>query len=153
MLVVFAACQTATMELTDVEKAAIADEVNAVNAEFWDAWRDADFDRGMSYYYDSPDFVLAFDGAVDYGHATVDAKFRPIFASVASQTLTVTDSRTTVLAPDVVCIMETGTWSQTDTAGVTGPETDLALTSIWVLRDGEWKIHIAHESLPTPESM
>ena len=152
MLFVVAACQPATMEMTDAEKVAVADEVNAINAEFWDVWREADFDRGMSYYYNSPDLAFAMEGVVDYGYAEIDAKYRPGFASVASQTLTITDSRTTVLAPDVVCIMETAKMSLTDTAGVTGPETDFALTSIWVLRDGEWKIHIAHESLPTPEA-
>ena len=152
MLFVVAACQPGTMEMTDAEKAAVADEVNAINAEFWDVWREADFDRGMSYYYNSPDLAFAMEGVVDYGYAEIDAKYRPGFASGASQTLTVTHSRTTVLAPDVVCIMETARMSQTDTAGVTGPETDVALTNIWMLRDGEWKIHISHELLPTPES-
>jgi ketosteroid isomerase-like protein len=153
MLLVAAACQpVVTIELTDAEKAAIADEVNAINAEFWDVWREADFDQGMSYYYNSPDLVYATEGVVDYGYAEVDAKYRPGFASVASQTLTITDSRTTVLAPDVVSIVETARFSQTDTDGATGPETDLALTSIWILRDGAWKIQIAHVSLPAPET-
>ncbi len=146
------ACQPATTELTEEQKAEIAAEVNAINAEFWDVWRAADFDRAMSYYHNSPDLAFAMEAVVDYGYAEIDAKYRPGFASVASQTLTVTHSRTTVLAPDVVCIMETARMSQTDTAGVTGPETDVALTNIWMLRDGEWKIHISHESLPTPES-
>jgi len=46
MLHLFAACQPAAMELTNAERATIADEVNAINAGFWDAWRDADFGRG-----------------------------------------------------------------------------------------------------------
>ena len=150
MLFVVAAFQPATAQLTDAEKAAIRDEVSAHQAEFWNAWRDADWDRGMSYYHDSPDLAFAMEGVVDYGYAEIDAKYRPNFANVASQTLAVTDSRTTVLASDVVCIMETATMSMTDTAGVSGPEMDAALTNIWVLRDGEWKIHISHESLPTP---
>ena len=152
LLLVAVACQPATMEMTDAEKAAIADEVNAINAEFWDVWRDGDFDRGMTYYYNSPDLAFAMEGAVDYGYDQVDAKYRPNFANVASQILRVTHSQTTVLAPDAVCIMETARFSQTDRDGVTTPETDLALTSIWMLRDGEWKIHLAHESLPTPET-
>ena len=75
-LAFLAACQPATTELTEEQKAEIAAEVNAINAGFWDAWRATDFDQGMSYYYNSP-----------------------------------------------------------------------------VHRDGEWKIHIGHESFPPPESM
>jgi hypothetical protein len=152
MLLVAAACQPATTELTDAEKAAIADEVNAINAEFWDVWRAADYEQGMLYYLNSPDLAFAMEGVVDYGYAEIDAKYRPWYANVASMTITVTDSRTTVLARDVVYIMETGTSSPTDTAGVTGPESPFALTHIWVLRDGEWKIHLGHQSLPTPEA-
>ena len=151
MLLAAVACQPATMELTDDDKAVIADEVNAINAEFWEVWRAADFDRGVSYF-DSADFVFAYEGAVDYGLATFDAKWRPMYANVASQTITLTDSRTIVLAPDVVCIMEVGTFTATDTLGVISPEGSFAMMSIWMRRDGEWKIHLAHESLPTPEA-
>ena len=152
LLLVAVACQPVTMEMTDAEKATIAEEVNAINLDFWNSWREGDFDRGMTYYANSPDLAFAMEGVVDYGYAEIDAKYRPGFANVASQVLRVTHSQTTVLAPDVVCIMETATFSQTDHDGVTTPETDLALTAIWMLRDGEWKIHLAHESLPTPET-
>ena len=145
------ACQPATMELTEEEKAEIADEVNALHAEFWDAWRATDFDRGMSYFYDSPDLAFAENGVLNYGYADMDAKYRPMFTSVASQEITMTDSRTTVLAPDVVCIMEAGTYTVTDTAGVTGPEQSFAYTWIWIRRDGEWKVHIGHQSSPPSE--
>jgi ketosteroid isomerase-like protein len=151
----FAACQPAAVQLTDAEKATIAEEVNAINTGFWDAWRDADFGRGMSYYYDSPDLAFAMQGVVDYGYAPVDEKYRPGMENVASQTITLTDSRTTVLAADVVCIMDAGSYTATDAVGVTGPETGFAVTNLWVLRDGEWKIHVGHESFATPaaESM
>ncbi len=152
MLFICAACQPATMELTDTEKATIADEVNAINAEFWEAWRDADFHRGMSHYYDSPDLAFAMQGIVDYCYAPVDAKYRPGMATVVSQAITLTDSRTTVLAADVVCIMDGGTYTATDAHGVTGPEMGFAVTNIWVRRDGEWRIHVGHESFALPEA-
>jgi len=146
------ACQPATTELTEEQKAEIAAEVNAINTGFWDAWRAADFDQGMSYYYNSPDLAFGFEGAVDYGYAEIDAKYRPGMTGVVSQNITITSSETIVLAPDVVCTMETATFTVTDTAGVTGPEMSAAVQSIWVYRDGEWKIHIGHESFPSPES-
>ena len=152
LMLVVVACQPAAMELTDAEKAAIADDVNAITAEFFDVWRAADWERGMTYYYDSPEMVWAWEGVIDYGYAEVDAKYRPGFASVASQTFDITDSRTTVLSRDVVLFTATMLWSQTDTAGLTGPEMHIAWTGVWVLRDGAWKVQHAHTSQPPPEA-
>ena len=145
-----AACQPATTELTEEQKAEIAEEVNAIHGEFWDAWRAADYDRGVSYF-DSANLVFAYEGTV-FGFATFDEMWRPEFANIASQSITIGDSRTTVLAPDVVCIMDAATYTMTDTLGVTSPEGGFAFTGVWVHRGGEWKLHLVHESMPTPEA-
>jgi len=147
LLLLFAACRPGADVLTDQRKAEITTEVNALNAEYWDAWRAADWDRGMAYYVDSPDFVWAAGGAVYFGlSALQDAK--PGFASVASQTFTFRTSNTIVMAPDAATVTALGTWSQTDTAGVTGPSREFAWTAVWLLRDGEWKMHLVHMSFP-----
>ncbi|MFQ6044962.1 MAG: nuclear transport factor 2 family protein [Gemmatimonadales bacterium] len=153
-LMLMAACQPATTELTDERRAEIAAEVNALNSEYWDAWRAADWDRGMSYYADSPDFVWAAGGAVYLGLGTLQ-ETRPRFNHVASQTFTFRESRTVVMAPDAASVTALGTWAQTDTAGVTGPARDFAWTSVWIRSDGEWKIHLVHMSYPVrgPGSM
>jgi hypothetical protein len=136
--------------LTEEQRNEIAAEVSAINVEMWDAWRAADYARGVSYF-DTEGLQFAYEGAV-FDFATFDEMWRPAFASIASQTITMEDSRTTVLAPDVVCVMEAGTYTQTDTAGVTGPEGSFAFTGVWVRRGGEWKLHLIHESFPTPET-
>lgn len=148
-LAILAACQPATTELTEEQKAEIAAEVNAIHAEFWDAWRAADYDRGVSYL-DSANLVFAYEGTV-FGFATFDEMWRPAFANIASQTISIGDSRTTVLAPDVVCIMDAATYTTTDTLGVTSPQESFAFTGVWVRRDGEWKLLLVHESVPTSE--
>lgn len=154
LLLVVTACRPGTMDLTEDRKAEIAADVSSRNAEFWDVWRAADWDRGMSYYFDSPDFVWAAGGAVYFGlNALKEA--RPAFATVARQTFTFRNSRTIVMAPDAVSVTALGTWAQTDTAGVTGPAREFAWTAVWLLRDGEWKMHLVHMSYPVraPESM
>jgi hypothetical protein len=148
-LAFLAACQPAATELTEEQKLAIAEEVNEVNAEFFDVWSQADWERGMTYYYNSPETVWATEGTLDYGYSEIDAKYRPTFAGVASQIFTITDSRTTVLAPTVASFTANIAWSRTDTTGVTGPEMKIAWTAIWVLREGEWKVQTAHVSMPT----
>ena len=69
MLLVAVASQAATAQLTDAEKNVINDEVSALQVEFWDAWREGDFDRAVSYYCDSPDLTMAIDGAMHFGYA------------------------------------------------------------------------------------
>jgi ketosteroid isomerase-like protein len=154
LMLVVAACQSGTTELTQERRAEITAQVNARNAEFWEAWRAADWDRGMAFYLDSPDFVWAAGGAVFFGKTTLEGA-RSGFANVASQTFTFRDSRTVVMAPDAASVTATGTWSQTDTAGVAGPRREFAWTGVWIRRDGEWKLHLAHLSylVPAPQSL
>jgi hypothetical protein len=144
MLLVFAACQPATMELTDAEKATIVDEVNPIKADFWDAWRAWDVDRGMSYYRNSPDFVWADDGELVQGWTTFNEAVQSW--NVESQAVTLSESIATVLAPNVVQFVEHGTYSITDTTGVTWPERTFAVSTLWVLRNGEWKVDFIHIS-------
>jgi ketosteroid isomerase-like protein len=145
-----AACQPATTgQLTDQQKAEITAAVTTADAKYWDAWRAADWDRGISYYLDSPDFVWAAGGTVYYG---LDAlkETKPRFGDVASQTFTFRDSRVIVMSPDVASVIAIGTWAQTDTAGVTGAAREFAWTGVWMLRDGAWKMHLVHMSFPAP---
>ena len=152
MLFVFAACQPATMELTEEQKAEIAAEVNAIHTQFWDVWKEMDVDRGMAYYYNSPELVFGMDGQVLWGWDE-GMEMSQSFATTASgQVMNFAESRTTVLSADVVYITDQGTRAMIDMAGVTGPELPFAFTAVWVLRDGEWKVHGAHGSNSLPEA-
>jgi hypothetical protein len=144
-VVAAAACQPVTTELTEAQKTEIAAHITALNSEYWDAWRAADWDRGMGYYVNSPDFIWAAGGVVYLGYAALDAT-RPQFGYVANQTFTFGDTRVAVLSADAATVTALGTWSQTDTAGVTGPERDFAWTALWALHDGEWKMQLVHMS-------
>jgi len=153
MLLVVGASQPVTAQLTDAEKAAIKDEVSALQAEFWNAWREADFDRAVSYYWDSPDLTIAVDGTIEHGYAEIVAKAQPGYAYLASMDIAITSSETMVLAPDVVCTMVSGTATATLKDGDTVPMPDFAFTAIWMHGGGEWKIHVMHESFPPAASM
>jgi uncharacterized protein (TIGR02246 family) len=147
------ACQSATTELTDEQKAEIADEVNGIHAENTQAWKDADFDRGMSYLQNSQDMIFAFEGGLMHGWDTMYNAWAPLFEGVARQEMTFAETHTVVLARDAVCIMAQGTFAYVDEAGGVGPESPFALMMVYVHRDGEWKVALGHESVPTPESM
>ena len=143
--------QPATTELTEEQKAEIADQVNALHTESIDAWSAGGYHRGMLHYLQTPEFTFALEGHLIHGFDALHDADDSWFANLASQTITRTESETTVLAPNVVCIMEQGIGAKADTAGVTGPDLTFARTAIYVRHSGEWKLHFAHVSVPTPE--
>jgi len=147
------ACQPVATEMTEEQKAAIADTVNAAHADSWDAWREVDLDRALSYQHDSPDLWFTLQGQVLRGYAEADSFWREGFGTASRIDITISDSRTMVLAADVVAVLEQGVFSVTDAAGVTSPEQAFAFSATWVRRDGEWKVLYGHESWPQPESM
>ena len=149
---VFIACQPATVELTEEQKAEIAAEVSALQANWNAAWEVVDVGGALSSYWtESPEQGWAGMGRASWGldgMAQADAATRPYYNTVASNENTRRESRTFVLAPNIVYIMERGATITTDTAGVAGPETDYAYTYVWVLEEGGWKINFAHGSSP-----
>ena len=152
-LTFLAACQPATTGLTEEQKAEIAAEVNAVVAATWDEWREYDLDGGMAGFLDSPDLMFALDGALLPGFDTIRGTFAAMNEGVASMEVTIDESHTVVLAPDVVSVTQSGRFAPTDTDGVTAPEMSFALTLVYVRHNGEWKILLGHESFPAPEPM
>ena len=145
---VLAACQPATTELTEDEKAAIADEVLAAFTEAEAAWEteNADPEAVMSRFVNSSESVWAGSGVLIHGYDDQFEVSRSAYASRTKADWTSTDRHIGVLAPDVVYMMDVGKVVFTDTAGATTPESDYAYTYIWVLMNGEWKILAAHGS-------
>lgn len=141
-----AACQPATTEFTDEQKAEIAAEVDLLHNQLWDALRSPDFDRISQFWHHTPDVIFAADGAAIFGYATIDSVFRPVVANWASQELVETEYHTVVLSPDVVYTMWVGTDAVTLSSGETNPATPVIDTFVWTRRNGEWKVLLAHES-------
>jgi hypothetical protein len=143
-LTVLAACQPATTELTHQQRGEIAAEVELLHGQLWDAWREVDVDRAMSYYRNSPDFVWADNGELMNGWTPIYEGLQTFNAE--RQAITFNESKTMVLGPNVVQFVEQGTYSVTDTTGATRPEVEIAASTLWVLRDGEWKVDFIHVS-------
>ncbi len=151
-LTVLAACQPATTELTEEQKAEIAAEVNATLDTMWDLFRQADYDHGIEYWENSPEMAFAgILGEIVMGFTTLDNLYRPFFATLASQEVYIAERHFKVLTTDAVYAMERGTYSQTDTSGVVGPTRPFAYTYLWVRTGIGWKISSAHMSAGDPE--
>jgi ketosteroid isomerase-like protein len=149
-LTVLAACQPATTELTDYEKAEIAAEVELLHGQFWDAWRAWDFERGMSYYTNSPEFMFANEDQIVRGWDALNEGAQAM--DVESQTITFAESHTAVLASGVVQVVERGTYAVTNTEGESGPEHSFTCSATWVHQNSEWKVQFFHLAETTPEN-
>ena len=150
-LTVLAACQPATVELTEDQKAAISDTVNTLMTEYWDAERSADYDRARVYVHASSETVFACPtGRLFHPFEVFDSRSREVWGSIAEQDVQIAETRTTVLAPNVANVMQRGTFAVTDTSGVTLPETNFAFTALWVRQEGGWKMLQMHRSGPNP---
>jgi ketosteroid isomerase-like protein len=144
-------CRPTTTELTEEQKAAIADEVNALVDGEWIASTDpVDFEKLMSLVHNTDEAVLAFNGGTVHSYATMRSVFGEHFSTISREPATITDSMTVVLAPDVVYVIRAGTFVSIDTALNSGPLTPFTQTLLWVLEDGAWKVLFGHVSHGPP---
>jgi hypothetical protein len=148
-LTVLAACQPAATEFTEEQRTAIAETVNGLMAEYWDAERSADYDRARGHIHDSPETVYACPkGRLFHPFEVFDSRSREVWGSMVEQDVQIAESRTTVLAQNVASVMQRGTFAVTDTSGVVMPETNFAFTALWVRQEGDWKMLQMHRSGP-----
>ena len=131
--------------------ASIADTVNTLMTEYWDAERNADYARARDYIHDSPEMTYACPkGRLFHPFELFDSRSREVWVTMEEQDITMAESRTTVLSPHVVSVMQRGTNAVTDTSAVTLPETAFAFTALWTRQGNEWRMLLMHRSGPQP---
>ena len=142
------ACQPASTELTEGQRAAIEDTIEQLMAEIADAGRARDFDRIRAAYSESP--VLVNNGVIieDF-----DAHFelgRGFYGPLRTLEGSYRNVHIEVLAPDAVVVTRNDDIFWADTTGMEG-EFHTAWTGVFRRINGEWKIIYSHESWPPPE--
>jgi hypothetical protein len=148
MSVSVASCSASIeVTLTDEEKATIAAEVDSICDQVWyPIWEALEFDRGLSMIVDAPETAWVWENMVVYTRTGIDEAFRPGLAGLQRQEFDFPESRTIVLAPDVAYTIRAGTVLSVDEAGEDEPEIPFAETTVWVKRNGEWKVLLGHGS-------
>ena len=140
------ACQPGTSKLTEQQKASIVAEVNAAANLWWSSWQTMDFEQGMSFISHAPEASFVGNKQILYGVAAMREDWSSWAAGVHEQDITITDSGTIVLAPDIVYTIRKYTSVQTLADDTITPELTGVETLVWVKRDGEWKILFDHET-------
>jgi ketosteroid isomerase-like protein len=152
MLFMFAACQPATMELTDAEKAAIAEELTQAYDSYGTAVRQLSQDGMLSFFQQSEDLTFAEFGTVYRSwSALADLVHQswPVYANV--QNFHWGDLHIQVLAPNVAAVTTTFDFAASDTTGAPVAISGTA-SYVWLKTDSGWKIVSGAETFPSPET-
>ena len=146
----FVSCQAPPTEMTEAQREAIVAEIDSLTAEWWEAWETFDWDRGLSFIADEPE--TTWTGAVRTLYSVHEMRevWSEAMAGLQRQELDFTNSRTVVLAPDIVWTLREGDSRIIDTTGAVVSEGQFIETAVWVKRDGEWKILLGHDDDSTP---
>jgi hypothetical protein len=130
------ACQPATTELTDAQKAEIEQAVIQAYEGWWNAWTaHENVDDYMGYFHDWAIAPLA-------GFASVEAlrsSSLEVWDGDRSWEAEVGDARVLVLGPAAAALEGAAVSVVTDTSGASVEWTQ-RLTTVWVLQDGQWKL-------------
>ena len=129
------ACQPATTELTEEQKAAIADTVNQLHASLTDALNARDADRFFASYSDD----MLWGGAYGFGtRAVVEDAVRAGMESSTDAEWDISwyDTAVKVLGPDTAVF-----WGSYG-----GGDERTHTTLVYARVDGEWKMVHAHAS-------
>ncbi len=132
-------------EMTAAEIALAKAEVDARTNAWWDAWQAFDWERGLSFMEDSPETTWTGAGETVYSVAEMREVWPPMMAGFARQDLDFTNSRTVVLAPDIVWTLREGNYVLTDTSGAVVGQGQFNETAVWVKREGEWRVLLGHD--------
>ena len=165
--VIVIACQPTTPEFTEEEIAAIADSVDTLQAQAWDAVERLDVEDFMALWHDATETTAVVDGLALPSNSTYEMFLnaagifdRPagpetalllFWPSSRGHEVTIGDSRTSVLAPNVVHVVQQGRFVWTDTRGTVWPERSFVQSTVWVNRDDHWKMLFGHYSVPSPQ--
>ena len=156
-LIGVAACQPATVELTEEQESVIAGEISERYAAAAEAIRAMDLDAWMMFYANSDD--LTFTSCVEDGAVAMyrswaarrDTTYAH-YGNVSSVDLFEWgDLHTRVLAPNVALVAATYRAQATDTAGVPFAG-DATWVALWVKADGEWKMMSVAETWSWPDA-
>ncbi len=148
-LAVLAACQPATTELTDAQRAAIADTVTQLTDQLLsltgdaDAWMDL-FSTGQELRYVQNGVILSRDD--------LESEMTAFVGACEEQSWAWDDVHVVVLGPDAAAVTATYHGAYTDTTGQTFTFDEIVVTYASARSDGTWKIVQAHEYFAPPDS-
>ena len=150
MLVMFAACQPSVVELTEDQKAAIADTVRQLSMDYLASISTLDADSVMVFHIDSDEFAWSIDAELSLEFEEMKASAAARYAAIVSATVSLDTVRIAVLGPDAAVLSGAGAALVTDPTGAR-VRLGLAVTFVAARRGGRWVLLQGHASHAPPE--
>jgi hypothetical protein len=152
LAVLAVACQPPSPELTQEDRAAIAETLVQRFADYGATVMRLDHEGIMAFFENSDELTFAEFGEVRRSWSTLSAMVAeswPQYASV--DRIEWGEIFVQVLAPTVAAVTTTFDFAGSDTTGAAVAVSG-TFSSVWVEADGEWKIVNLSETFPQPET-
>ena len=141
-----------TVELTDADRAAIADELTQTFADYAAVVRQLDHDALMGFFQQSDDLVWVHDGTIARSWTGTKEAHEPSWAALERvDTFQWGDLHVQALASNVAVVTTTFDFAASDTTGAPLALNGSFLT-VWVHTDGGWKVVASAETYPPTTS-
>jgi hypothetical protein len=150
-LTVLAACQPATTELTEEQKAAISEELTQQYEGLLASTSQLSQEGFMGYFQNSHEITFAANGSFYRSHSALVDTVAAHWAPIASMEGNWGNLNIQVLAPNVAVATSVFNFTATDNAGATTHFTG-TWTAVWVEREGAWKMVNVAETFPPAET-
>jgi hypothetical protein len=138
LLVVCFACGKNSGPLSDSQKEKVISEVKPVVNEIIKGAEDVNFDLLMGSAYDSPDYTYVNGGKV-YSYKDLTEGFKPVFASMSNQKMTVASEKYAVLDESTVLYTLTAKWEMNFKDGHSVIQEPWVNQFLFKKIDGKWK--------------
>jgi len=148
--IALAGCAAPPADGGDVDRPAVEAEITEFADAFWEAWSQGDsgLETALSCLDDHPDFAYLAQGRLWRSLPELATTFRSAFAIVQSQAIEIRETAITVLGQDLAYLVQSGTYSITDTNGVTSEDRPFVFSALLARTSNGWRIRYAHESEP-----
>ncbi len=140
------ACAPAGRPLAEVQRAAIADTVRRLTREVAEGAGQVSVERAFARFERGTEFAFANNGTASFAPDSVLAQFRRVYRPLRRQDIDLSAWKVTVLGPDAAVVTTHGSYTYTDSTGVTSSPRLLAWTLVWARRDGQWRVLHSHQS-------
>ena len=133
--------------MTSAERLAIENAVAQRHVQTLEDAERLDLDKAIASMLDTGKGVFIRDGELIMTRQEVYEAYKQAYAGLEKQEIEVGRQNVIVLAPDIAILVGEGRSTSTAKDGRTFSSRG-AWTVVYVLRDGEWKVIHAHQSIP-----
>ena len=145
LTMILISCQTEQADaLTADEKMQLEQEITARLNEWVESVNKVDIELAETFL--TRDFRIANNSNVYTGRDTFIETWRPKFARLSYQNTVVEKLFTKILSPTIGIQIAEGTFTTTDTSGITSDPIKTAWTLVWSKQNDQWLIEQASQS-------